>query len=119
VLASPGALTSVFWNLARNSYEARANGTATLTAEASGTSLYLRFSDNGPGIKHLSSEELFTDFVTSKDRGTGLGLSSAKRVIEDHGGSIRLAHSDFGAVFEIELLILDAQSSVHAELHYV
>lgn len=106
IFASSGALMSVFWNLARNSFEAKTDGTINFSVEDEGIFMSIRISDNGPGIRHLSSDEVFSEFITSKSHGTGLGLSSVKRVIEDHDGSIVLAKSDFGAVFEIKIPLL-------------
>jgi signal transduction histidine kinase len=44
--------------------------------------------DSGPGIPADVRERIFTPFFTTKARGTGLGLPTAKRIVEAHGGSI-------------------------------
>ena len=46
-------------------------------------------SDTGPGIPPDALEDIFTPFVSTKRRGTGLGLSVSRRIVEDHGGWIR------------------------------
>ena len=48
------------------------------------------FRDSGPGIPADVREKVFTAFFTTKARGTGLGLPTAKRIIEAHGGSIAI-----------------------------
>ena len=56
-------------------------------ATADGT-CRITVTDSGPGIPPQVREKLFTPFFTTKARGTGLGLSTAKRFLEAHGGSI-------------------------------
>lgn len=68
--------------------------------------------DNGPGIPALQRAALFRPFYSEKKgRGTGLGLSVAHKVVEEHGGTIRIDDSPLGgARFVIELpckLVLD------------
>ena len=45
-------------------------------------------SDTGPGIPAHILQDIFTPFVSTKRRGTGLGLSVSRRIVEDHGGWI-------------------------------
>jgi signal transduction histidine kinase len=47
--------------------------------------------DSGPGIPTEVRAKLFTPFVTTKVRGTGLGLATAKRFVEAHRGSLTVA----------------------------
>lgn len=62
--------------------------------------------DNGPGIPPEQAGEIFEPFYTSKKsgQGLGLGLTITERIINDFGGSIRLAPSEHGARFEIQLI---------------
>jgi signal transduction histidine kinase len=56
--------------------------------------LVLEVADEGPGVPPEISERVFEPFVTlGKKRGTGLGLSVARRFVEDHGGSLELLPS--------------------------
>jgi nitrogen fixation/metabolism regulation signal transduction histidine kinase len=51
--------------------------------------------DNGPGIPANKREQIFEPYVTSKDKGTGLGLAIVKKLVEEHGGEVRI-DSDAG-----------------------
>jgi signal transduction histidine kinase len=57
--------------------------------------IYLTISDNGPGIPASIRKTLFDPFVTAgKPNGTGLGLTLARRIAEEHGGSVWLEESN-------------------------
>jgi signal transduction histidine kinase len=67
--------------------------------------IYVTISDNGPGIPASVRRTLFDPFVTAgKPNGTGLGLTLARRIAEEHGGSVCLEESNpEGAVFILSL----------------
>ena len=50
----------------------------------------ITIADDGPGIAPEVREKLFTPFFTTKARGTGLGLSTARRLVEAHGGTLAI-----------------------------
>jgi signal transduction histidine kinase len=61
-------------------------------------------SDDGPGIPRELRSRIFDPGFSTKQSGWGIGLSLARRIVEEnHGGTIRLAPSDRGASFEIIL----------------
>lgn len=67
-------------------------------------------SDSGPGIPEKDREKIFEVFFTTKKGGTGLGLNIARRIAEDHGGSISLEASLLGgARFVVRLPLGPAQ----------
>jgi signal transduction histidine kinase len=68
--------------------------------------IYVTIQDNGPGIPASVSKTLFDPFVTAgKPNGTGLGLTLARRIAEEHGGSVCLEESNpEGAVFTLSLM---------------
>jgi signal transduction histidine kinase len=67
--------------------------------------IYVTISDNGPGVPAAVRRTLFDAFVTAgKPNGTGLGLTLARRVAEEHGGSVCLEESNpEGTVFTLSL----------------
>lgn len=82
-------LKIVVQNLVLNSAHAmRGKGTLHVSLAETAHGCQLTVADNGPGIPAEVRERLFTPFLTTKARGTGLGLSTAKRLIEAHGGTI-------------------------------
>jgi len=67
-------------------------------------------SDTGPGIPPHILQDIFTPFVSTKRRGTGLGLSVSRRIVEDHGGWIEAeSPAGSGATFRV-CLPLEAAS---------
>ena len=65
----------------------------------------IRFEDNGDGIDPEQQDKIFQRGVTTKERGSGLGLDISRQIIEKHGGTLKLIKSkrDEGSVFEITL----------------
>ena len=69
--------------------------------------LMVTVSDNGAGIPEDLRPHLFEPFVTSKARGTGLGLALVAKVVQDHGGVIEFDTSSQGTEFRMFLPIAD------------
>jgi len=59
--------------------------------------------DDGPGIDPAIRDQLFRPFVTTKQRGAGLGLAGARRMARDNGGDLRLEPGEGGAHFVLTL----------------
>ena len=91
VLADADLLKIVFVNLLANGAHAmNGEGTIRVAISAHGSSSEVTFSDSGPGIPEDIRARIFTPFFTTKSRGSGLGLPTAKRLVEAHHGTIRI-----------------------------
>ncbi|HZA50984.1 MAG TPA: HAMP domain-containing sensor histidine kinase [Myxococcaceae bacterium] len=99
--ADPARLRQVFTNLLTNAAQAQQVGTVEVVARSSNGGLSVVVRDQGPGVEADIRERLFEPFVTSKERGTGLGLALSRRIVERHGGTLRLLEeARSGAAFE-------------------
>jgi signal transduction histidine kinase len=101
-----GLIEEVISNLIVNAIEARGQGAKLRIAAASGLSsdVELSIDDDGPGVSESLRASLFKPFVSTKRKGTGLGLAICKKIVEEHGGSIRVENSPLGgARFAIRL----------------
>jgi PAS domain S-box-containing protein len=91
VVADPELLKIVFQNLIVNSAQAmRGSGRIRVSVGAADEICHVRFADAGPGIPPDIRQKIFTPFFTTKARGTGLGLPTAKRLVEANEGTIRI-----------------------------
>jgi len=82
-------LKIVFQNLLLNSAHAmRGHGKIDVTIAATDDACEIAFADSGPGIPEEIRDKIFTAFFTTKSRGSGLGLATAKRLVEAHQGVI-------------------------------
>ena len=100
-MIDPDQMKQVFWNLVLNAIQAMPQG-GQLTVETrkikslarpgshqSPASLVeVRFVDTGVGIDPADREKIFYPFFTTKQKGSGLGLSIVHRIVEEHGGEI-------------------------------
>jgi signal transduction histidine kinase len=100
-------LERVFHNLLLNACAAvpRQGGAVSVTLRDVNDRFEIRVSDNGKGIPAGAREHIFEPFFSyGKENGTGLGLNVAQKIIEDHGGQLRLESTgDQGTVFFLVL----------------
>jgi PAS domain S-box-containing protein len=96
-------LRQAFTNLIQNAVEAMPAGGDLMIKSSTGDFLEVTLSDTGPGISGNLVDKIFLPFFTTKDRGTGLGLSLVQKIIVSHGGTISVDDSDRGAIFRIRL----------------
>lgn len=99
-------LRQAFTSLIENAIEAMPEGgKLTITNRVMGGNLLeIKIIDTGIGIQKGEMEDVFKPFFTSKRKGVGVGLSLAKRILEDHRGKIHLeSHIGTGTTVFIEL----------------
>ncbi len=113
VMADPELLKIVFQNLLVNSAQAmRGSGHIRIAIDTVNGTCEVRFTDAGPGISEEIRDKIFTPFFTTKARGTGLGLPTAKRIVEAHRGTIRLESPPAGGTTVIvQLPLADARTA--------
>ena len=101
-----------FANLAANAFEAMAEiapGTARLRVRAAEdeeggeAGVRIEFADSGPGVAAELREQIFNPFFTTKPSGVGLGLAIVAKIVDQHGGRLRLAEDGHGARFQVFL----------------
>jgi signal transduction histidine kinase len=109
VFVDADKIRQVLLNVLRNACEAVEPGgkvaVAMDTAASSGRPMVrIRISDNGSGIPEKDWENIFEPFFTTKASGVGLGLAHARKIVAQHGGTIRvLKKQGKGSLFEIRL----------------
>jgi len=83
------SLEIVFVNLITNALQAINNsGEITISANVKDGKITIKIHDNGPGMSNDILPKIFDPLFTTKQTGTGLGLTSCKTIIEQHGGHI-------------------------------
>ena len=107
-------LRQVIHNLLRNSEDAlegRQASRINILTEVAGRYARLLISDNGPGFPVELLARIFEPYVTTKARGTGLGLPIVKKIIEEHLGSIEISNApEGGARIDIRLPLVKEEA---------
>jgi signal transduction histidine kinase len=84
-------IKQVVWNLISNALDAARSGHVAIRARrAPDGGVEVRVADDGPGIAPEMLARAFEPFRTTKARGTGLGLTISKSIVDAHGGTIRI-----------------------------
>jgi two-component system sensor histidine kinase PilS (NtrC family) len=105
--ADAAKLRQVVWNLVRNARDAADGGGKHVWVEAHRREKDVMVSvrDDGPGIPKEIVARIFDPFVTTKQKGTGLGLATSHAVVAEHGGRIDVETSSAGTTMIISLPI--------------
>jgi len=124
ISSDPEQIRQVLWNLLLNASEAMPEG-GTLFVTTSGgdgkstAGAAIEIRDTGPGFEPRALRNLFTPFFTTKEGGTGLGLATVRRVVENLGGTVEGGnHPTGGAVLVVALPRLEP-GLVNAEKHRI
>jgi two-component system nitrogen regulation sensor histidine kinase NtrY len=91
IIADPNLIEQVLINLLKNSIEAlrqTENKTIEINSEGDSNSQSISITDNGCGIAAAELDEIFVPFYSTKEEGSGIGLSLSKQIMHLHGGDI-------------------------------
>jgi signal transduction histidine kinase len=103
------ALQRVLQNLVQNAHEAAPQGVRVqVRSRVDAGRAIVEVADDGPGIPPSAQARLFEPYFTTKTSGTGLGLAICRRLLEAHGGALRLLRTGAdGTTFACELPLVD------------
>lgn len=91
VLADAPRLKQVVLNLVQNAIHASQPGSQVrVVVRQNGHQGVVEVHDQGPGITNTDQSKIFTPFFTTKSQGTGLGLAVCKKIMDAHGGTLRV-----------------------------
>jgi two-component system sensor histidine kinase PilS (NtrC family) len=113
IIGDPDQIRQVFWNLARNAFQAMpAGGKLSVRTTIGDDSYQIIFSDSGRGMTEGDLRRLFQPFRTNFPTGTGLGMAISYRIVQEHGGRIDVASREgIGTTITVSL---PALGSVYA-----
>jgi signal transduction histidine kinase len=95
-MCDPRKMERVFYNLLLNSCQSvqARGGHVSVTIENSNSQLDIRVIDDGPGLDASIRDKVFHPFVShGKENGTGLGLTIAEKIVQDHSGQLQVEES--------------------------
>jgi nitrogen fixation/metabolism regulation signal transduction histidine kinase len=106
IVADYAQVEQILINLIKNSIEAlsgKKNGTIHLKAFYADDGTIIRVEDNGIGISNDIIEDIFVPFYTTKENGSGIGLSLSKQIMQNHDGTISVNSApDEGSEFTLK-----------------
>ncbi len=108
VRGEPAAMQEVFVNLFLNALQAMDDVTGEkildVRVESDAAGIRVEVTDTGKGVSASDRDRIFDVFYSTRDGGSGFGLAIARRIVKDHGGTIRiLSRPERGACFRVEL----------------
>lgn len=105
IYAVSSQIQQIFINLILNSFDAMpGGGTLTIQARTVENGIEMSFEDSGPGIPEEQRNNIFEPFYSTKDGGTGLGLTVSYNIVTSHGGTLDIIDGQgAGACFQLFL----------------
>jgi len=107
IQADADQLSMVLINLVKNAKEAlehTPDAFIKIKSFAQNQQVFVEVIDNGPGIEPEALEDIFIPFFTTKENGSGIGLSLSRQIIQQHGGTIKVfSEPDKGCRFVVML----------------
>jgi len=109
VLVDKIQIGQVIINIVRNAIEAmeRADERSlaiSVATDSNTDGIEMRIADTGPGLSPLVKDQMFRPFVTTKDKGMGIGLSICRDIVDSHGGTLSVEpNKPNGTIFVIRL----------------
>lgn len=104
-MVDESSIRGALMNLVLNAIEAMAEGGAlSITIDQTRDKVRLQITDTGPGIGEAEAKKIFEPFYTTKAQGLGLGMPYARKIIEQHGGTVSLnSRVGEGTTISVEL----------------
>ncbi|MEO8216379.1 MAG: ATP-binding protein [Acidobacteriota bacterium] len=114
----PDQIRQVFWNLAKNAFQAMPSGGELRVWTEMDENFYrIHFSDNGRGMSEEDQKKLFQPFRTNFPTGTGLGMAISYRIVQEHGGRITVESDEGrGTTITLSLPLAIARAADHLGL---
>ncbi|MCP9496871.1 MAG: ATP-binding protein [Pyrinomonadaceae bacterium MAG19_C2-C3] len=104
VLIDSEQIKQVLLNLVLNALQANArSGEIALRTLTSESTIVVEVEDTGGGVEPAMQARVFDPFFTTKEKGVGLGLSIAYKIVAQHGGTLTLRNGARGAIFHVML----------------
>lgn len=104
VLVDPARLQLALLNLGNNAIQAMGErGELRISCRAVPGGVEFVVSDDGPGVAEAVRGRIFEPFFTTRSQGSGLGLANVRKVVQAHGGEVRVEDARPGARFVVRL----------------
>lgn len=102
--ADKGLMSQALFNILKNSLEATIDGVISIQGQQTKKKVIIRIEDSGRGISNEDKERIFEPFFSRKEKGMGIGLYLARKIVEAHEGKIKVkSEIGLGTTFFIQI----------------